>query len=224
MGTIFGKQSVAEPAFEVLWKQTAGEVPYEIRRYGTRFAAQVQYTPDTGDDANDGTPFRLLARYIGVFGTPENKGETPISMTAPVVKQQQQQQSSSSTGKNEKGTEGTPIKMTAPVVKGAATSSTTSKDERIMQFILPAEYKSLDEIPTPTDPSVTIETVPPATGAVHRYSGSFDDVKAEERAQSLARQLTHDGAGVTVGDESWVSEHYQFWGVRFDMDVVLCVR
>eukprot|EP00977_Amphora_coffeiformis_P006190 scaffold1332_cov166-Amphora_coffeaeformis.AAC.18 len=193
MGTVFGKQSVAEPAFEVVWTQTAG-LPYEIRRYGTRFAAQVQYAPD--GDKNDGTPFRLLARYIGVFGTPENQGETAISMTAPVVKQQTSEQK-----------EGTPIAMTAPVVKSTAT---TGKDERIMQFILPAEYTSIGQIPKPTNPAVTIETLPPAMGAIHRYSGSFDDDKANEMAQSLAKQLSTDG--VTVGDESWVTEHHQFWG------------
>jgi len=196
MGTVFGKQSVAEPAFDVIFTRTSA-LPYEIRRYGTRFAAQVQYTPDS-DNKNDGTPFRLLARYIGVLGTPENQGETSISMTAPVVKQQSSEQK-----------EGTSIAMTAPVVKSAAT---TSKDERIMQFVLPAEYTSIDQIPKPTNPAVTIEKLPPAVGAVHRYSGSFNDDKADEMAQSLAKQLSEDG--VTVGDESWVAEHYQFWGVR----------
>ena len=200
MGTIFGKQSVAEPAFDVLFTRTTGgqgsQLPYEIRKYGTRFAAQVSYTPSKDND--DGSPFGLLAKYIGVFGTPENEGETSISMTAPVVKQQS------------KGGGGTPIAMTAPVVKTTSNKDEGDGHKQIMQFILPAEYTSLDQIPKPSNPAVTIQQIPPAVGAVHRYSGSFDDQRAASTAQSLAQQLEADG--VKVGDETWVAQHYQFWG------------
>lgn len=195
MGTIFGKQSVAEPAFDVILSKTTGSLPYEIRRYGTRFAAQVEYRANASDK-DDGTPFGLLARYIGVFGTPENKGETSISMTAPVIKQQQEQG-------------GTPIAMTAPVIKKTSSDANTTGDERIMQFILPDQYTSLEQIPQPTNMAVTIQTIPPAMGAVHRYTGSFEDDRALAMAQSLAGQLQADG--VALG-ESWVSQHYQFWG------------
>lgn len=227
MGTVFGKQSVAEPAFEVLLSKAAdssSSIPYEIRRYGTRFAAQVQYQDD-GTDKDNGTPFRLLANYIGVFGTPENDGGTSINMTAPVVKQQEE----------EKAGSGTPIAMTAPVVKAAATTnnddnaanssspSSSSTTTRIMQFILPAEYTSMDQIPKPKNPSVTIQQIPPAVGAVYRYSGSFDDERAKSMAQQLAQQLrsdltttaadtAKDNTVVQLGDEKWVASHYQFFG------------
>ena len=194
MGTVFGKQSVAEPAFDVILSQNSASVPYEIRRYGTRFAAQVQYSLDEAGNS-DGTPFGLLAKYIGVFGKSENEGETSISMTAPVVKSVSEP------------SKGTPIEMTAPVVKG---SSGESNQKRIMQFILPAQYTSIKQIPKPSNPAVTIHTIPGGYGAVFRYNGSFGDDRAAEMAEALAIQLKEDG--VSVGDESWILEHYQFWG------------
>ena len=199
MGTIFGKQSVAEPAFEVILNRGQQGVPYEIRRYGTRFAAQVEYSPNAADK-DDGTPFRLLARYIGVFGTPENERATAISMTAPAVK---------ADGNDKKGT---PISMTAPVVKTAA-STNDQPQHRVMQFILPAEYTSVEQIPKPTNPAVTIQTIPSSMGAVHRYSGSFDDDRAATMAQALAIQLQQDGlSDSNMADTEWVQRHYQFWG------------
>lgn len=191
MGSVFGKQTVAEPAFDLLAKQTAG-FSYELRRYGTRFAAEVHYSP-TGSGDDDGSPFRLLAQYIGVFGTPDNQGQQAISMTAPVVKQE----------------DGGAVKlaMTAPVVK----TNDESSGSMMMQFILPADYTSLDQIPKPNNPAVHIAEIAPAVGAVHRYSGSFDDDKAAALAQDLALHLLEDGVD-DLGDTTWVSSHYQFWG------------
>ena len=57
---------------------------YEIWKYAPSLVAQFRYQ-SKGDDNS----FQALAKYIGVFGTPENlnkKGaHTPISMTAPVI-------------------------------------------------------------------------------------------------------------------------------------------
>lgn len=201
MGTVFGKQSVAEPAFEVvLSRSNNAGLAYEIRRYGTRFAAQVECPSSSSSSEDDSTPFRLLAKYIGVFGNPENEGQMPVSMTAPVVKKEGETNGA------------VPISMTAPVVKAAKDNNNNddSTSVRIMQFILPAEYTSLDQIPKPTNPAVSIHTIPPAVGAVHRYSGSFDDNRSLAMAHDLAQQLATDG--VTVGDSAWVASHYQFWG------------
>jgi hypothetical protein len=189
MGTIFGKQIVAEPAFEVLYRQT--QQAYEIRRYATRFAAS------TSTDANsDSAPFNALARYIGVFGTPENQGRTAISMTAPVVKEE-------SSGSSQPEA----MAMTAPVVK--TPSDPNGEAGMVMKFILPAAYDSMEKIPQPTNPRVHIEEIPPAVGAVHRYSGSFDDTVSRNKARWLAQQLREDGVDIT---EDYAVEHYQFWG------------
>lgn len=181
MGTVFGRSSVAEPAFEVVYKHHQG-FAYEIRKYGERFAAQAEYT------GSDDSPFLLLARYIGVFGKPENEGNKPISMTAPVVIESKP----------------TTIAMTAPVVR-----SETTDGKKTMQFILPAEYDSLSKIPKPTNTAVHIEEIPPQVGAVHVYSGTFDESRSREMASRLATQLQEDGIDVTT---DYVMENYQFWG------------
>ena len=79
MGSVFGKESVKEPPHEVLLAHRNGKTPYEMRRYGVRYAA---WTPYEGGD--NSSPFRSLARYIGVFGTPENEGKEAIAMVRPI--------------------------------------------------------------------------------------------------------------------------------------------
>ena len=182
MGSVFGKENVAEPAFDVLLDRANGPTSYQVRRYGERFAAEAFYSGD------DNSPFRLLAGYIGVFGNPQNEGAESIAMTAPVMMH--------------KG--GTSIAMTAPVMKSA-----NEKGEKTMEFVLPAEYDSMAKIPKPTNPNVHIKEIPPQVGAVHRYSGTYSDDRNEQMAMSLAAQLRKDGVSIT--DEEAATK-FQFWG------------
>lgn len=185
MGMVFGKQTVAEPTFQLLYKHQ-NSFEYELRKYGERFAAQASYT------GNDNSPFGLLAKYIGVFGAPENDGKEAMAMTAPVV------MSSSHS-------DGEAIAMTAPVVRG----QNGAGGEKTMQFMLPAEYDTLDKIPKPTNSAVQIVGLPPQVGAVHVYSGTFSESRARQVAEQLAEQLQKDGVKVTT---DYVLENYQFWG------------
>jgi SOUL heme-binding protein len=191
MGSIFGKETVAEPAFTVLMKRSGSHVhtPYEIRHYGQRFAATVHYN-STGETSDMGEPFRALARYIGVFGTPENDGKQVISMTAPVVTEK----------------EGTKLAMTAPVV----TENSDKGGEKVMKFMLPAEYDEMSKIPNPTNQQVKIEEIPPQVGVVHRYSGRWTETSNRGIAAELASQLTADG--LDRMDVDYALDHFQFWG------------
>jgi hypothetical protein len=164
MGMVFGKTGVEEPAFEMLLQHSKG-FSYEVRKYGQRFAAETNLPGDQS--------FKALARYIGVFGEPQNEGQQSMAMTAPVVKEK----SKAST-----------IAMTAPVVK-----SQDGNEKEVMQFFLPAEYDSLSKIPKPTNPDVHIKVIPPAVGAVHRYSGSMSDEISRQKVAQLALQLREDG-------------------------------
>jgi len=188
MGSVFGKESVAEPAFQVLLERTTAHVQttYELRRYGERFAAEAFYAKD-GDD---NSPFRLLASYIGVFGNPQNEGAEAIAMTAPVM---MSRNSASAVA----------IDMTTPVVKSA------KQGQKIMEFVLPAKYDALSKIPKPTNPNVHIKEIPSQVGAVHRFSGSYDDSRSEKIALELAEQLRKDGIDIKDAD---VARNYQFWG------------
>jgi hypothetical protein len=151
--------------------------------------AEVKYS----DPENTGTPFRILAKYIGVFGDPLNEGRQAIAMTAPVVMEHQHG--------------GTPIAMTAPVV---TENNESNQGGKVMKFFLPAEYDEISKIPKPTDPAVTISEVPPAVGAVHQYSGSMSEKINQEKAIALAAQLRQDG--IDRMTESYAKDHFQFWG------------
>jgi len=177
---VFGKTGAEEPAFEVLMKHTQG-FSYEVRRYGTRYAAEAVN--------NHNGAFSVLARYIGVFGKPENEAQESIAMTAPVVKE----------------TKSTPIAMTAPVVK-----TEDSQGNKVMQFMLPAKYDSLSKIPKPTNSAVQIREIAPATGAVHRYSGSYSEAVTRQKVTELALQLQQDGVeGMT---EEYAMENHLWFG------------
>lgn len=187
MGSVFGKQTVAEPVFETLLQRGGHHVKtaYEIRKYGERFAAEVNYNGTSTSE-----PFQALARYIGVFGDPENEGNQTISMTAPVVMEEHQ---------------GTSIAMTAPVVMEKNYEGTQT-----MKFILPAEFDDMSKIPKPTNPDVHIEEIPPQTGVIHRFSGSMNEATNREVAAELAAQLTEDGLEHMSVD--YVLDHFQFFG------------
>ena len=176
MGMVLGKTGVEEPAFEVLLQNSKG-FSYEVRRYGERYAAETAMTAEN-------KAFGTLARYIGVFGDPENEGKQSMAMTAPVVKEMHASK----------------IAMTAPVVK----------NEGMMQFMLPAEYDSVDKIPKPTNPDVHIKVIPPAVGAVHRFSGSMSDEVSRSKATQLALQLREDGLQDMT--EDFVLQNYLFIG------------
>jgi len=205
MGSVFGKESVKEPPFDILLQRSNVKTTYELRQYGERFAASVTYTVNNngGDGTNNDavkSPFGILAKYIGVFGTPQNEGSTSIAMTAPVIMEQEDAKKPET------------IAMTAPVVMentntpGEDGNATTKK----MMFMLPAEYDSMSKIPKPSNPLVHIEEIPSEVGVVHRYNGKYTDTTNRAVAKELGEQLVHDGV-VGITEES-VLDNFQFWG------------
>ena len=70
---------------------------------------------DSRGETNDNNNFSLLARYIGVFGKPENQRAAAAFMTSPVI------------------TEGQKMAMTSPVV--------SDKSSKSMAFVLPEEIQ-----------------------------------------------------------------------------------
>ena len=190
MGSVFGKESVEEPPHETLLSRSDVATSYELRKYGQRFAATIAYK-NTGDKSEN-SPFGALARYIGVFGTPQNEGDTSIAMTAPVVM--------------ENSNKPTQIAMTAPVVMEDNKDDGSGSDKKMM-FMLPVEYNSVDKIPKPTNPAVHIEEIPSQTGVVHVYNGKWGESRNKELAKSLAQQLIKDG--VPDMTEEYVLNNFQ---------------
>jgi hypothetical protein len=104
-----------------------------------------------------------------------------IAMTAPVL--------------NTTSSDGSKIAMTAPVLQNLAGT-------REMVFVLPADI-TLETAPVPTDPNVTLDTIPPRRVAVVRYSGFMaSNATAEEarlRDWMAGKSLTAQGAAEVAG-------------------------
>jgi len=75
MEIIFGMTGTKEPVYKLINTSAS----YEIRLYQPYFIAEVKSATDMGSS------FQTLAKYIGVFGTPENLKSQSIAMTAPVI-------------------------------------------------------------------------------------------------------------------------------------------
>jgi hypothetical protein len=108
--------------------------------------------------------FRILAAYI--FGA--NKGARKIAMTAPVTE--------------------VPVKiaMTAPVSQSAHAGG------YVVQFAMPPQW-TLETLPEPNDPRVTLRAMPARTVAVVRYSGTWSQGSYEEHLAGLGAELAQEG-------------------------------
>jgi hypothetical protein len=104
--------------------------------------------------------FKALAGYI--FGG--NKGARKIAMTAPVAQAP------------------TKIEMTAPVLQSA------SGGAYLVQFSMPREW-TMETLPEPTDPSVTLHPMPARMLAVISYSGTWSQNRYEEHLKKLQEGL-----------------------------------
>ena len=162
---MFGIRTAEELKYSVVSK--SGD--FEIREYEPYISAvasmQGPYKEVQGD------LFRLLAGYI--FG--KNSTESKIAMTAPV---QTNPETSDSSEK---------IAMTAPVIM-----QPESKGVWKMAFSMPSKY-TMQNLPKPLDPKVTLVEVPAKIFAVIRFSGPYDNLelrqrKSEELTSWLATQ------------------------------------
>ena len=164
MGIVFGMTGTKEPSYSLLTKAASG---YEVRQYQKYFIAEVPHSKNgNGDD------FRVLAKYIGVFGTPENVSKKPMAMTAPVL----MDPSSSSNG-------GQKMAMTSPVLQ----------TDKTMSFVLPFEFQHLEEVPKPSNSQVQIKEAVERTVAVDCFSGWYSDDVGQERFTTLCEKLKKDG-------------------------------
>ena len=147
---------VEQPSFEVI--DAVG--PIEIRRYGSRLAAETDMGPGPGIEAEQNAAFMTLAAFI--FG--QNRQGSVVAMTVPVSVEQVT----------------APIAMTAPVAMEPGGAG------QVMRFFMPAEY-TLETLPRPGDSRVCIVTVPAQTLAVLRFSGEPENEQiAERKAELLA--------------------------------------
>lgn len=124
------------------------------------------------EEASDDGFMRLFDYISG-----KNAGAQEISMTAPVTTAPQK------------------IAMTAPVTQASRDGGA------VMQFMMPSSY-TLETLPKPTDPAVTLRALPGKRVAVMRYSGSWSQGLYEEKLGALKSALASAGLE-TVGEPIW---------------------
>ncbi|MFO1142619.1 MAG: heme-binding protein [Amaricoccus sp.] len=144
--------SVASAVEQARYTVVSARGPFEIRDYPGMIVAEVEVAGERRRAISDG--FRLLAGYI--FGG--NRTRTKVAMTAPVTQ-----------------AAGEKIAMTAPVTQAPA------GDRWRVRFVMPAGY-TLDTLPVPDDPAVTLKALPAQRFAAIRFAG-------RATAGALDRQL-----------------------------------
>ncbi|MEL7130468.1 MAG: heme-binding protein, partial [Pseudomonadota bacterium] len=128
---------------------------FEVRRYGAQIVAEVEVEADRGGAPNAG--FRPLANYI--FGG--NIARDKIEMTAPVTQKASQK-----------------IEMTAPVTQAQSAAGNWT-----IAFIMPEAW-TLETLPIPDDPAVTLRETAPRLVATVRFAGrARPDAQKEQQAE-----------------------------------------
>ena len=171
------------------------EAPYKILQASDKFDIR-DYTPHIlaetivdGDHEGAGNKaFKKLFRYI----SGDNRSRKKISMTAPVSQEPQ----------------GEKIPMTAPVGQQRVQNAWA------VSFMMPASY-TLETLPAPDDPQVTLRLVPARRMAVVRYSGFWSE--KNYLVNKLALESWIRGKGLTVmGEPIWARYNSPFsaWFMR----------
>lgn len=159
-------RAIEEPGFT----RVTRDGDFEVRRYVPTVVAEVLVDGDLDTASNRG--FRQVAGYI--FG-----GNRRVAGTAPSAV-------SAAPGAEK-------IAMTAPVVAVPEDRRQLAGANRWrVQFVMPAKY-TLDTLPRPTNPAVTLRAVPGREVAVVRFSGFISEAKVESKARELLAWLGQRG-------------------------------
>lgn len=134
--------AIEEPKFTLLEKEQS----FELRQYESKLIAEVLVDGDMSEASSKG--FKLIADFIFGNNTAQSGKSEKISMTAPVAVKASAEK----------------ISMTAPV--GLQQSN---KGWRLY-FVMPSQY-TLQTLPKPNNPQVSIKLIPAKKFAVVRFSG-----------------------------------------------------
>jgi len=159
---------------------------FQVRRYAPQIVAETLVDGTLQDAGN-----RAFGRLFGYISG-ENRARGKIAMTAPVTQQR----------------DGEKIAMTAPVAQEAVSNRWA------IAFTMPANC-TMETLPQPEDPKVSLRAVPARRMAAVRYSGTWSRRRYERnldrlRAWMKANRLT------AVGDPVWARYNPPFapWFLR----------
>ncbi len=153
-----------EPKYTLIEKSEA----FELRAYDPRIVAETLVSGSL--DEASGAGFRLIADYIFGNNTSRTGGSEKISMTAPVTMEPRSEK----------------ISMTAPV------SMEQMGEQWRVHFVMPSQY-TLDTLPKPNNPAVTLRAVPESNYAVIRFSGLAGEEKVAAKTAELMVWLDAKG-------------------------------
>lgn len=159
-----------EPKFGLIEKN--GD--FELRSYKPMIVAETMVEGSLSEASNAG--FRLIAGYIfGGNKSRQDSSSEKIAMTAPVTIEQSSQK----------------LAMTAPVV-------VEGKDDRWrVHFVMPAGY-TLNSLPIPDDPRVSLREIGEHKTAVIVFSGFAGEDKVEEKTAALLDWIRSKGLTSTA--------------------------
>jgi effector-binding domain-containing protein len=171
---------------EATYKVVKKDNKFEIRDYAPHILAETVVEGDFEEAGNKA--FNVLFGYI----SGDNRSREKLAMTAPVSQEP----------KGEK------IKMTAPVGQQRVQESWA------VSFMMPASY-TLETLPEPEDPKVTLRQVPARRIAAVRYSGFWNEkgyLRYKLELESWIREKGH----TIVGDPIWARYNAPFtpWFLR----------
>jgi len=159
---------------------------FEVRDYSAHVLAE---TLIDGDLEKAGSKaFDRLFRYI----SGDNQSRNKVAMTAPVSQERAREK----------------IKMTAPV------SQQRVQEKWAVSFMMPAGY-TLETLPVPSNPTVTLRQVPARRMAVVRYSGFWSKARYLEHKLALESWIRTKGLTVS-GAPVWARYNPPFtpWFLR----------
>ena len=145
-----------EPKFTLIEKDQS----FELRAYEPKIIAEVEVDGDMSEATGKG--FRLIADFIFGNNTAQSGRNEKISMTTPVAIKPVSEK----------------ISMTAPV--GMQQSKTGWK----VNFVMPSQY-TLDTLPKPKNPRVSIRRIAAQKFAVICFSGLVDEEKVHAKSNEL---------------------------------------
>jgi len=171
---------------EATYKVVEKDDGFEIRDYAPHILAETVVEGDLEQAGNKA--FNRLFRYI----SGDNRSRDKVAMTAPVSQEPI----------------GEKIKMTAPVGQQRV------QEKWAVSFVMPALY-TLETLPKPEDPKITLRQVPARRMAAVRYSGFWSE-KNYLRYKLELESWIHERGLTIVGEPIWARYNSPFtpWFLR----------
>ncbi|WP_417493016.1 SOUL family heme-binding protein [Maricaulis sp.] len=166
--TLLALPATAHAADEPPHTVVAEDSAIQVRDYAAMILAEVEVSGDMGDAGNAG--FRPLAGYIFGGNQARAGGSDEIAMTAPVIQTQSEN-----------------IAMTTPVTQSMAGNGSWR-----VAFVMPPEW-TMETLPVPEDPNVTLTERPARRMAAIRFSGGPNDARFADKTAELRAWLSAQG-------------------------------